>query len=217
MKTFVTVLSLMLCQPFGICVGQNAIVQPDWNWNYNINLAPPIGQTFIAVDPDIATIGLLLQNLAAAPATITYDLFAGDGTSGSLLRATSFVLPPNTGGYSDVDFSSVTLTVGNPYTVIVSTPANDCVIALEQFATGAGQPIPGMADYPEGNAIISGQPSSLFDLAFRVEPVPEPESARLVIVGSILFVIHCKHVQRRRRPMAPPKRSPEPIPAGVPR
>jgi hypothetical protein len=194
MKTLIAVLTTTLYETFAICFGQGAIVQPDSNWGYNLNLAPPIGQTFTAIGANISTFGVLLQNYATSPANIRYDLFAGDGTAGPLLSSASFMLAPSSSaGYSDASFRSVTLTAGDTYTVIISTPANDCVIYLEQFVTDSGQPIAGMADYPGGHAIISGQPSPLFDLAFRAEPIPEPESMMLVIVGLGVFVICRKH------------------------
>lgn len=191
-------LALALRPLFTTCFGQSAIVQPYWNWGFNINLYSPIGQTFTALDSHVATIGFLQENLSSTPATSTYSLFAGEGP-GTLLHSSSFVLPQGPASYFDADFSSVSFIPGHTYTVLITTPANNCSINMEQWETSVShQPIPGTVDYPGGHAIRGGQPEPLFDLAFRVEPIPEPASAELLVAGFGLNVFYRRHVRSAR-------------------
>lgn len=186
MKTPALVLSLVLCPLAAICTAQQAIVQPYYSNGGDLNNAPPTGQTFTALDARISTIGFLLENFRTAPATITYQLFAGEGNAGSLLGVSTFQVPPQTpgGDYFDRDFSSITLTSGQTYTVTISERANDnCLISFEQWALADASPIPGMADYPGGHMILGGEPMPYDDLTFRIEPVPEPNTLVLMVLG----------------------------------
>lgn len=164
------------------------IVQPISNRGDNLYYGPD-GQTFTAEDPRITTIGFLLWNASASSsADITYDLYAGSGSSGSLLGSSSLVLPQGYYGYADADFSFVSLTVGQTYTVMISTSATDCLVNGEQLFTGIGQPIPGTMDYSGGQAIYGGQDAGIYDdLTFRILAIPEPNMLPLLFLGLFLF------------------------------
>ncbi len=199
MKAPVLVLGLLFCPLLTICRGQHAVEQPYHFWGTDINVSSPIGQTFTALDPRISTIGFYLQNVRTAPATITYQLFAGEGSGGPSLGLSTFEVPglPLDDWY-DRDFSSITLVPGQIYTVMISEmPTDNCMIYAEQWAYSDGSPIPGTVDYTGGHMLSGGWPLPPYmDLTFRVVPVPEPNSLVLMMIGAGLCFSRRKCLMR---------------------
>jgi len=96
------------------------IIQPQFNFDVNIWVYRPLGQTFTAEDSKISSIGFEVEGYSEYSSTqLTYELREGVGTNGQLLASANFTLPTTFSGYADADFSSVTLTVGQLYTVMI--------------------------------------------------------------------------------------------------
>jgi hypothetical protein len=168
------------------------ILQPQSSGTMSIFGNSPVGQTFTAQDPLISSIGLSLHGMDDRYPTnqLTYELRQGAGTSGSLLASRSFTLPTSFDGFADADFSSVTLSVGEVYTVLVS--ASDYGFGVRYLGP---VPRPGMIGYTGGEAILWGQLRPDQDLSFRVEPIPEPSSAGVLLAGSALVLVWRKRGQ----------------------
>ena len=136
----------------------------------------PIGQSFTAEDPFVtAALAFRVINSSASPDDpIRYDLYEGVGTGGALLASSTFVLSAGFSDFYDVDFSSVTLSVGSQYSLVASVVGTSPYWAIwGTWATYAGgSPIqPASVGFPE--------------FALRVlpttAPVPDPGSSLLLL------------------------------------
>ena len=164
------------------------IIQPQSGGALNIYDYYPMGQTFAAEDPRL-TIGFYVEGYPVSPTTqLTYVLLAGAGTGGALLDTVSTTLPGNFNGYADVNFSSVNLTVGQTYSVLVSANNENLLVDWNQLYYGIGGAIPGRVDYTGGEMIFQGQLNSIGDLKFRIDPIPEPGILAFFFMGGCLFV-----------------------------
>jgi hypothetical protein len=146
------------------------IIQTQSNWGYTVKYHMPVGQTFAAEDALIKSIGFKVHeaNPHTAFAPIWVNLFEGVGTGGTLLgQAQLDGIEPGYSGFYDADFTSVTLTVGQVYTATLSTTT-----PRAEVRGTFSEPPPG--PYAGGQAIFNGVLYPDRDLAFRVQPAPEP-------------------------------------------
>lgn len=144
----------------------------------------PIGQTFVAEDASIQSIGFSVRDLnpetGPSDFTLRLSLYAGAGTTGSLLGSGDFgTLSPGYRGFIDVDFSFVALKPGETYTAIImdSTPRWGLETADSPEAYSAGAPV--LLGIP--------QPDHA-DGAFRVTAVPEPSVVAMVCTGALCLL-----------------------------
>ncbi|MHA6719456.1 PEPxxWA-CTERM sorting domain-containing protein [Sphingomonas sp. RS6] len=146
---------------------------------YQIAYYSPLAQTFTAIDANLQSIGFnyTVMNSGYSNTPITLALYEGAGTGGTLLASRTFDLV-NLYGFTDTDFSGITLGVGQVYTAAVSTSSP----LMGIYVTGDS--------YSGGylNTGVYGAQSDL-DLSFRViggsaaGPVPEPASWALMLGG----------------------------------
>ena len=146
---------------------------------YQIAYYSPLAQSFIAVDADLQSIGVnyFEMNFGFPNSPITIDLYEGAGTGGALLASRTFDLV-NLTGFTDTDFSGVTLTPGHVYTAAATTssPLEGIYITYDHYA---------------GGDLISPQGGERpdFDLSFRViggkgtSAAPEPVSWAMMLGG----------------------------------
>jgi hypothetical protein len=158
---------------------------------YQVNSFEPIGQTFTAEDPQVHA-GLsfaVINSQFPNDDAVEYSLFEGNGVGGALVASTSFNLVDGFAGFHLADFSSVALTVGNPYTLVASIQGDSPYWAVNSSNT----------PYAGGNGVTGGQPTGQ-KFALNVVPVavPEPLSLALLGVGGVA-------VLARRRLASPRK------------
>jgi len=149
-----------------------------------ISYFEPIGQSFVAIDPvlDQITFGFSDANPTFSNDPITMTLFEGEGTGGAVIHSVMQTLPAvqptnsvNTPLWVDFDFSGVGLTVGDAYTVAVSTTSPKVSVAY------------GVDSYALGRA-FSSRPSTVGineDLRFRITGtsiIPTPSMWALTMV-----------------------------------
>ncbi|MGE4163027.1 MAG: PEP-CTERM sorting domain-containing protein [Vicinamibacterales bacterium] len=142
-----------------------------------VNDAEPIGQSFTAED-SLVSAGLWFRAInPGVPNTdpLEYRLHEGSGTGGALLASSTFHLATGFAGFHHVDFSAVSLVVGNVYSLVALVDGTSPYWAVGTSA----------ADYPGGTLILSGAPLAVLDLALSVVPtaVPEPASMGLLALG----------------------------------
>jgi hypothetical protein len=158
-----------------VTVDAGLIIQDRKNWGLQIQGFSPIGQTFTAEDAQIISIGFWVEdwNPWAGPIDLTVQLFQGVGTGGpSLGSAPIEGLSPGFDGFYDADFTSVSLTVGQVYTAIVSSSS------IRGGVWGFQSDV-----YPGGAMIFQGSVKPYADAAFRVVPIPAPSALMLGGIG----------------------------------
>lgn len=164
------------------------IIQNKQDATYQILLYSPIGQTFTAEDAHISSIGFKVKdfNPEAGPIALTVELFEGVGTGGlSLGSAPITGLNPGFNGFFDADFSSVTLTVGQVYTAIVSSKSAREGVGRYQWAYTDGTPFR-PDPYTGGDLIFQGNVHNYCDSTFRV--IPEPATISLLALGGLALI-----------------------------
>jgi hypothetical protein len=174
------------------------IIQPQSTGSWNIELIGPIWQTFTAVDSRISTIGFYVNGGASSSppptTTLTYELLQGAGTSGPLLATSSVTLSSDFIGYADVSFASVTLSVGQVYTAMISANTANYAVWWNDHAPA----YPRSIDYTGGEAIDLGQLLPQGDLTFRIEPLPEPAALTLFLAGGFILFGRSGVMSRRQ-------------------
>jgi len=181
----ICVLSVVLALTFtfiGTSLGAS-IIQDQGSGGTQIFSHSPIGQTFTAVDAQISSIGLYIDDANASLAPddfdVTLSLYEGVGIAGTFLGSRIFTgLFDNFEGYADVDFSSVSLTVGDTYTVIVANDTVRWFLKREE-----GDP------YKCGSLISRGAVNPLLDARFRVIGASNPSLTTIIycpVPGSTL-------------------------------
>jgi hypothetical protein len=153
----------------------------------SISARDPIGQSFTAEDPLLGKIAFAFSDINPGfpndPVTMT--LYTGTGFGGSVVKAVTQTLPdplPSTAAapqFIDFDFTGAALTVGNIYTVAVTTSSSPkiAVVYDSQDHYNGGIYI---------DAVDGQQPT--FELNFRVTPgVPEPATLLPSLAGAALL------------------------------
>jgi PEP-CTERM motif len=150
-----------------------------------IDFFSPVGQSFVAVDSALTSIGfgynVINANFPVTP--ITIDLYSGAGTSGSIVASRTFTLSdPN--AVFDTDFTGTALTIGQVYTAALSAAGSPFqgvhFSASNSFAGG-------QLFSPNEGFLGCGSPSAC-DLEFRVTgtsapAVPEPATWAMMLTG----------------------------------
>ena len=168
-----------------VTVDAGLIIQDRKNWGLQIQGFSPIGQTFTAEDAQIISIGFWVKdwNPSFGPIDLTVQLFQGVGTGGpSLGSAPIEGLSPGFDGFYDADFTSVSLTVGQVYTAIVSSSSIREGVLCFQWAWPDGTPF-APDPYTGGAMIFQGSVKPYADAAFRVVPIPAPGALMLGGIG----------------------------------
>jgi len=148
-----------------------------------IQTQQPFGQSFVPRLPTVGVIRLYLsdQSPGGVGATIDINLWSGSIGNGTLISSTEPVFVAHGFvGYTNFLFSAqVPVSAGSTYYFQPFVQSGDNDNGMRAGETGR-------FNYPAGAAIISGSPSSGFDLLFRegIE-VPEPSSVSLAILELI--------------------------------
>lgn len=167
-----------------------------------------VAQSFTALDVKIV-FGFYLFKDSPADSAVQYTLYSGDGQFATVLSQKVITLTSGTffnPTLLTVDFSDSALTVGEKYTVALSSPSfalpaagsyNNVSIRYAGLSL-AGNPNP----YSDGTFYYTGSdypPTRFFDrdIAFRVTaaPIPEPSSKLLLGTGAMTITL----LARRRR------------------
>jgi hypothetical protein len=153
-------------------------------------------QSFTAEDPNVL-FGFYVGNATNASVSdpLLFSLYSGDGEFSNLLKQASATasLPSFTSELLQVDFSAISLTPGNRYTVVLSLPSQG-LPPLGTYADVSGlynsldNSYPGGQFYYVGSSYNTGFANR--DMAFNVTPVsgtlvstPEPEALGLILAG----------------------------------
>lgn len=175
------------------------VVQNSGQFDLAIAAFDPVGQSFVAPESQLQTIGFAFSDinptLANDPITIT--LYQGAGFAGQVVASVVQTLPSVLPGtlappsIIDFNFSGTTLVTGQTYTAALTT-TNSFKVAVVYSGVDA---------YAGGQAFITGSSASFVpgqsDLNFRVTalPVPEPSTYALTLAGLGMVAF----VARRRR------------------
>lgn len=179
-KTILVVIAIMT---FMANAKAGLIIQTQSNWGYTIKDHMPVGQTFTAEDALIMSIGFNVSeaNPHMPFAPIWVDLYAIVGMGGTFLgRAQLDGIEPGYSGFYDADFTSITLTVGQVYSAMLSSSSERA-----QVRGTYSDPPPG--PYAGGEAFFNGVLYPNRDLAFQVQPIPEPSTLFLLGLGAVML------------------------------
>lgn len=117
---------LLLLLGTGTAFAGTILVQGSGSNRHQIAAQDPIGQSFTTIDTTVS-IGHEFEAINSSAANdndIRYDLYDGYGTGGSLLGSSTFSLATGFTGFHMVDFSSISLILGNEYTLVSSIIGN---------------------------------------------------------------------------------------------
>jgi hypothetical protein len=150
------------------------------------------GQTFLAEEPFLQSIGVRLQfvNPRESDATVNLSLFGGRGTGGDLLAKRSIMptlsLEQHDIVWLDFDLSGVAVAPGETYTFTIQSPSPYWAAHYNQWAYPGGlidEEFAGRIDYPGGEFLTDRGFRPYQDLTFRVETIPEPGTWLLLLTG----------------------------------
>lgn len=170
------------------------ILQNEGSGSLQIAFFAPLGQSFVADDVQLSTIGFAFadMNPGHPNSPVTLSLYAGSGFGGTLLGSVTQTLPltlPEIRApfeFIDFNFSGHSLVPGATYTAVATTTSPKVgIVYNRRNAYAEGQLF-------EVNTV--GDPGQ--DLVFRVVTVPEPAPAVLGPLSGLILLI------RRRRPRA---------------
>jgi hypothetical protein len=169
----------------------------------------PIAQSFVAEDP-LVTFGFYFTRHGATDPNelLQLRILSGDGLNGAQVGTFAFTPLIDSLGFWDTDMSSIVLTIGQTYTVVLDQADSYWAVAL---ADNTGT-------YGAGRAFFNENPEWHFvsdnsdDFVFRVAPVgailetnpalvlaaPEPGGIALFAVG--LLGMCALHKRRSRNP-----------------
>ncbi|MBS0335175.1 MAG: hypothetical protein JSS35_20595 [Proteobacteria bacterium] len=146
----------------------------------------PVGQDFVAIDPELISIGFAYSDLNPGldNTPITLSVYEGTGVGGALVASRTFTLPDalpsvtDSPSIIDTDFSGVRLTVGGVYTAAVSTTSFKVAVVYGADGYGGGTTTSPLSQCSTG-----------CDLDFRVvgrgaaTGAPEPAAWALMLTG----------------------------------
>lgn len=174
--------SLAIAVAFCSLPAQAAVILQDQvTATSQVNFYEPMGQSFRAEDAHVRFAFFYSPMNPGSPAdTMRLRLVAGDGLDGATLANTVFAIAPGYNGFYDVDFSAVTLTVGNMYTAVLSVPGSSDYWGASYSSNNS--------PYRNGRAYLAGERAdSDYDMTFRVTPVaaevPEPGTIAILSLG----------------------------------
>lgn len=149
-----------------------------------ISAHSPIGQSFIAEDPEVI-IGLYIIESSVfkhPDLSLLVQLYQGEGVSGQLLDSRTMTPLAGFEGYLDINYCHIELNPGSSYSVTLSAD-NPRWVSKSSWE-----------QYSGGSAIITGiLCPELHDKAFRITPIPEPATILLIGLGGLFLR------KRRRR------------------
>ncbi len=177
------------------------IIQSQWNQSLSLGSGGNTnhrGQTFLA-DASVAQLGSIgffyygpvNQTLPASQPTIT--LYQGFGYGGTVVHASAVDPIPadSTHHWVDADFSGVTLTPGQLYTIQLNQPTEPVSGAYAIYASTT------IDIYTDGEFLSengTGFTNAHFDMAFRVQAaVPEPATCSLLLMAVLGMVWRRRH------------------------
>ena len=154
----------------------------------------PLGQTFTADAPDLVSGGFWLNGYSLAGlTTFRYTLLAGAGTNGPSLATSTVSVPYGFSCLAVADFNPVPLTIGQRYTLLISTPDIHWLVGYVQTD------LPGALDYTGGDAVISGLIDPNVDLSFQIQMVPEPGVFSIFGIGCLTAMYFREKMRRVRK------------------
>jgi hypothetical protein len=146
---------------------------------FTIAFYGPVGQSFVAEDAHV-TAALYLDVLnfgASALAPVEFDLLQGLPGSSTVLATRSVVVDASFRGFFDVDFSAVTLTPGERYTLVAN--ATSWYWAARATSSDASIGV------IYGRTMVPSDGEWGFALRVTPESTPAvPEPASLLLVGT---------------------------------
>lgn len=192
-KKIIAVICLLLANLH--TVGAMTITQDTQSGAIQIQSGGPLGQSFVATDNNIGSVGLNIEgfNQFIDDLTITMGIYsgAGDFSLGALLYDREFVLESGFSSWLDLDVSSVQFDSGSNYTIGIFNDTAQWGVNINWDEN----------PYNEGNAfhkdlggiyseVISGSPNLNADFQFRVQPVsPIPVPVAVWLFGSGLIAL----------------------------
>lgn len=184
MKTILTSL-LAAAALFGTSAQAGVILQDKISATSQVNFYEPMGQSFRAEDANVQFAFYYSPMNPGSPAdSLYFRLVDGDGLDGDTLADIVFALPAGYQGFYDLDFSSLSLTVGNMYTAVLSIPGSSPYWGASYSSNNN--------PYRNGRAYLAGERAdSDYDMTFRVTPVveeppqgvPEPATLAMLSIG----------------------------------
>lgn len=182
---------VVLCVAFVSLLSLSAragiILQDVSNNHIQVNFFEPVAQSFTAEDPSIK---FAFHFFAINPQVANSDplrlrLLSGDGLAGAELASNAFNLLDAYDGFFDVDFSAVSLTVGQSYTAVLDVVGNSPFWGVR--VVGSNLYAGGRAYWNDPNGFLSNPVIS--ETRFRVTPVgnavPEPGVLALVLLAML--------------------------------
>lgn len=149
------------------------------------------GQSFLAEDPQLHSIGVNLQvfNPQFVDTAVKLSLFGGRGLDGPLIAQTSMTLEGlERFDIAWMDFSMIGISVvpGQTYTFSIQSLTPYWGARYNQWSTKGG-PLTGTTDYTGGEFLTEVGFAHNMDMAFRVIAVPEPNVVWLAVMGAVLL------------------------------
>lgn len=158
----------------GFAAEGDIIVAPNGGGGHDLNHSP-VGQTFVAVAPDVSA-GIFIADQSAAYANGSYpypvrqlvnlklDLYAGSGISGAPLYSATQSLVAPFSNYVDVNYAAagVRLVPGQTYTLVMTdldpSPGNVSGWTIPSVIDNAATPVNGLQPgaYADGQPLLQG-------------------------------------------------------------
>jgi len=194
-RCFLIVASLLL---FSCVANAGLILQDTVNQSVQVQFFSLVGQSFTAEDPFVTfAFYITSMNRFLTPQELTITLYDGSGFSAGILQSQSFNPGAGFDGYYAIDFTGSPLTVGNIYSVSLTTTTAYWGLEGAQSDLYAGG-----TSFLQGNAGgCCGTPFA--DTRFRVTPqespaAPEPATIGMLSLGAVALA-GFRMLSRRKR------------------